>query len=569
MLVELVVENLAVVERLRLRLHPGFNVLTGETGSGKSLLVDALGLLLGGRASAEIIRAGAARAFVSGIFELPDDPRLRTLLDAAGIETEDGELLIEREVSASGKSRAFAASRPVTAAFLRELAPYLGDIHGQHDQQRLFDPASQRDLLDDAADAGAALAATAEAWREWRAAVRELEELDRTEQEKLRLADLWTMQKREIETLALSHGEDLQLENDRRVLKNVARLSENSTTALEALSEGETSASSLLAAALKRLEEAARIDSNAEPLLELLRPAQIAVQEAALELSHYVSRLEADPARLEQIESRLAAIERLKRKYGATIEEILAFLAQVSEQLAAVETAGERRAALANRIDELERGYRAAANALRALRQKASRRLERQVESELAGVAMKGARFAVRLGPGAPSEHGMDSVEFLISANVGEDPRPLDKVASGGELSRIALALKTCVTARVARIPRTLVFDEIDAGIGGAAGEVVGRRLRQIAEANQVLCVTHLAQIASFAGHHYLVSKRESGGRTVAAVEALTGDARVREIGRMLSGQKLSEEALRHAAKLIEQSSAAGEIARSRLRPLP
>jgi DNA repair protein RecN (Recombination protein N) len=555
MLVELVVENLAVVERLRLRLHPGLNVLTGETGSGKSLVVDALGLLLGGRASADMIRSGQTRAFVSGIFELPEDRRLMELLEQAGVVAEDGELLVEREVTSNGKSRAFAASRPVTAAFLRDMAPFLGDIHGQHDQQRLFDPAGQRDLLDDAARSGAALDAAAGAWRQWRDALAALEALDRGEQEKLRLADLWTMQKREIESLGLSIGEDAQLENDRRILKNMARLSESATAALEALSESETSASSLLASALKRLEEVARIDESAQSLLELLRPAQIAVQEAALELSHYTARLEADPARLEQAESRLAQIERLKRKYGTTIQEILAFLGQVSGQLAAVESAGERRAALAARILELESQYRKAAGELRALRHSAARRLEKQVENELGGLAMKGANFKVRVEAAPPSSHGIDAVEFFVSANVGEEPRPLDKVASGGELSRIALALKTCIASRGARVARTLVFDEVDAGVGGAAAEMVGRRLKQIASANQVLCVTHLPQIASFANHHFVVSKRESAGRTVADVAELSGDARVREIGRMLSGQKLSDEALRHAAKLIELSS--------------
>lgn len=557
MLVELVVENLAVVERLRLRLHRGLNALTGETGSGKSLVVDALGLLLGGRASAEMIRSGAGRAFVSGIFELPEERGLRRMLEEAGIEAEEGELLIEREVTAGGKSRAFAASRPVTVAFLRGLAPFLGDIHGQHDQQRLFDAAGQRELLDEAAGAGSMLEATAEAWAQWREALGELEALDRREQEKLRMADLWTMQKREIEALELAVGEDAQLENERRVLKNVARLSENATAALEALNESETSASSLLGAALKRLEEVARIDESAQGVVELLRPAQIAVQEAALELSHYTGRLEADPARLEQTETRLAQIERLKRKYGTTIEAILAFLEQVSGQLAAVETAGERRAALAGRIQELEGAYRKCALELRGMRQKAARRLEKQVESELGGLAMKGARFAVRMAAAEAAAHGVDAVEFLVSANVGEEPKPLDKVASGGELSRIALALKTCIASRAARIARTLVFDEVDAGVGGAAAETVGRRLKQIAGSNQVLCVTHLAQIASFADFHYVVSKRETGGRTVADVAELNAEARVREIGRMLSGQKLSDEALRHAAKLIEQAARA------------
>lgn len=556
MLVELVVENFAVVERLRLRLHHGLNALTGETGSGKSLVVDALSLLLGGRASTEMIRTGAARASVSGIFELPQDLALRRLLDDAGIDAEDGELLIEREILLSGKSRAWAASRPVTAALLREIAPYLGDIHGQHDQQKLFSPDSQRELLDEAAGAAGALSACADAFHAWRAAVRELDQLNRTEQEKLRLADLWIMQRREIEAVELAPGRDAQLENDKRVLRNVARLSEAATAAHDALSESEHNAAASLSLALKKIEEAARVDESLAPLADSLRPAVIAVQEAAHELRHYLGRLEADPRRLEDVENRLAQIEKLKRKYGTTIEEILAFLEQVKSQLDAVETAGERRAALEASIRELEAAYREQAAKLRALRQKAARKLDKAVEAELSGLAMAGTSFRVRLSPAEPAAHGLDAVEFLVSANVGEEPRPLDKVASGGELSRIALALKTCVAPRASSNgARTLVFDEVDAGVGGAAGETVGRRLKTLSRSSQVLCVTHLAQIAGFADHHYAVSKRESGGRTQAEVEHLTGDGRVREIARMVSGQKLTEEALRHAARLIEDSA--------------
>ena len=556
MLVELVVENFAVVERLRLRLHHGLNALTGETGSGKSLVVDALSLLLGGRASTEMIRTGAARASVSGIFELPQDLALRRLLDDAGVAAEDGELLIEREILLSGKSRAWAASRPVTAALLREIAPYLGDIHGQHDQQKLFSPDSQRELLDEAAGAAGALSACADAFHAWRAAVRELDQLNRTEQEKLRLADLWIMQRREIEAVELAPGRDAQLENDKRVLRNVARLSEAATAAHDALSESEHNAAASLSLALKKIEEAARVDESLAPLADSLRPAVIAVQEAAHELRHYLGRLEADPRRLEDVENRLAQIEKLKRKYGTTIEEILAFLEQVKSQLDAVETAGERRAALEASIRELEAAYREQAAKLRALRQKAARKLEKAVEAELSGLAMAGTSFRVRLSPAEPAAHGLDAVEFLVSANVGEEPRPLDKVASGGELSRIALALKTCVAPRASSNgARTLVFDEVDAGVGGAAGETVGRRLKTLSRSSQVLCVTHLAQIAGFADHHYAVSKRESGGRTQAEVEHLTGDGRVREIARMVSGQKLTEEALRHAARLIEDSA--------------
>jgi DNA repair protein RecN (Recombination protein N) len=554
MLVELVVENFAVVERLRLPLHAGLNALTGETGSGKSLIVDALSLLFGGRASSEMIRTGSDRAFLSGIFELPADQELRALLDSAGVAVEDNELLIEREVLASGKSRAYVASRPVTAAFLRDIAPFLGDIHGQHDQQKLFSPDAQRELLDEAAGNPAEIQQVAAAYQAWRAAQHELDELNRTEQEKLRLSDLWTMQRREIEALELTSGEDTALENEKRVLRNVGRLSEAATSAYDALSESEHAAATNLGLAIKKIEELARIDESMAPLLETLKPAQIAVTEAAFELRHYLGKLEADPRRLEDVETRLAAIDKLRRKYGTTIEEILAFHAEVVARLEAVESAGERRIALEATIAKLRETYTEHAKRLRFLRQKVAKTLQKHVETELSGLAMKGTAFKIDLSDAEPTVHGIDSVAFLVSANVGEEPRPLDKVASGGELSRIALALKTCIVPSAnGAVPRTLVFDEVDTGVGGAAAETIGRRLKKISLSNQVLCVTHLAQIAGFANTHYVVSKRELKGRTVAEVVELKPEERVREIGRMLSGEHLSPEALRHAEKLIEQ----------------
>ncbi len=557
MLVELAVENLAVVERLRMRLHPGFNVLTGETGSGKSLIVGALSLLFGGRASPDMIRTGEERALVSGIFEPPADARLRSLLEQAGIAAEDGELLLEREITAAGKSRAWAGSRPVTVAFLRDLAPFLGDIHGQHDQQKLFSADAQREMLDAAAGAGTLLAEVLDHWRAWRAALHELAELGRAEQERLRLADLWSIQRNEIAAAALHPGEDAQLENERRVLRNFARLSEAVSAAYELLEESEASASGAVAQALKRLEDAARIDSTLAPVAEALRPAQIALQEASHELRHYLGRLEADPRRLEEVESRLALIERLKRKYGSTVEEILAFHDDVAARLASLESAGERRAALEAAIAAHEARYRELSLQLRELRQRAARKLSRKVQDELAGLAMPGAVFRILLEPCDPGETGMDRVAFLFSANAGEEPRPLDRVASGGELSRAALAIKTCMAPAETDFALTLVFDEVDAGVGGAAGEMIGRRLRELSRRHQVLCVTHLAQIAGFADHHYAVSKSEAGGRTAAGVESLGKKERIREIARMLSGQKLTPEALRHAEKLIEQFSAA------------
>ncbi len=553
MLVELMVENYAVVERVRVRFHKGLNVLTGETGSGKSIVVDALELLFGGRASAEMVRSGAERARVSGIFETPRVPAVRELLEQAGIDSEDGELLLEREILANGKSRAFANSRPATAALLRDLSPWLGDIHGQHDQQRLFAAAVQLELLDAFAGAGELLEKTQELFRKWKSVCKELADLERTEQEKLRLADLWSFQRNEIEGAGLRADEDADLESERRVLQNVNRLQESAATAYDALYDSAGSAVANLRIALRRLEEISRIDPSVAEILENLKAGQILLDEAARSLQSYVGRLEADPARLEDVESRLAAIDRLKRKYGGSVAEILAFLEQVRADLGALENAGERREALQKDQARLRAEFDAVACQLTARRTEASRRLEERVMEELAGLAMARTVFRVEICAAEPAENGSDAVRFLVSANVGEAPRPMEKVASGGELSRIALALKTCVTTTNASRngARTLVFDEVDSGIGGAAAERVGSRLKSIANTDQVLCVTHLAQIAGFGNHHFSVEKRELKGRTVAEIEELTGEARVREIGRMLSGTHLTPEALKHAQQLI------------------
>lgn len=553
MLVELLVENYAVIERARIRFHRGLNLLTGETGSGKSIVVDALGLLFGGRASAESVRSGADRARISGLFEIPKEPGLRRLLEEAGLEPEDGELLLEREILSSGKSRAFAASKPVTAALLRDLAVFLGDIHGQHDQQLLFSPEAQLNIVDQAADNAGLVARTASVYQEWRACARELAELERSGQERLRLADLWNFQRREIEAAAVRSGEDAELEQERRVLQNVGRLQENVTIAYSLLYDSPDSAAAQLKQAVRRLEELHRIDQTFGELLEALKPAAIALEETSHTLRGYLSRLEADPARLEQVESRLALLEGLKRKYGSTLEEVLAFLETVQGHLDAVEHSGEHAEAIRIKQQELACAYEQLARQLSDSRKRAARTLERQVEAELKSLAMERTIFRVQFEETSWAETGTDRVGFLVSPNVGEEPKPLDKIASGGEISRIALALKTCIAPSVhADGPqRTLVFDEVDAGVGGRAAETVGRRLKRIAAQNQVLCVTHLPQIASFADHHYVVEKREVKGRTVAGIEELSADARTREIGRMLSGERLTPEALKHAEQLI------------------
>ena len=539
------IENYAVVDRLRVRFHPGLNLLTGETGSGKSIVVDALGLLFGGRASADMVRSGQDRARVSGIFTVPD-------LGKLDLAVEDGELLIEREILAGGKSRAFIGSRLAAVALLREIAPLLGDIHGQHEQQLLFSSDAQLRMLDLFADPGESVR---DLFQSWTAAGKELSELERSEQEKLRLLDLWSFQKKEIESAEPKPGEDAALDQERRRLMNLGRIQESAGAAFAALYDSPESALTLLRAATKKLDEVTRIDASVAPIREVLEPAAIAIQEASYALRDYLDKLEANPVRQEQLEERLAALDKLKRKYGATLEEVIAFLAEVREQISAVENAGERMATLRKQQTELAARFEAAAARLTAVRKKAARDLERRVVTELASLAMDRSVFRIEVTAAPWSETGADAVRFLVSANPGEEPRPLDKVASGGELSRIALALKTCLAATGAG--RTLVFDEVDAGVGGRAAEGIGRRLKKLAASDQVLCVTHLAQIAGFADHHYLVEKHESKGRTVASVEELERPGRVREIGRMLSGETLTAEALKHAERLIETGLAA------------
>ena len=561
MLVELVVENYAVIERVRVRFRPGFNVLTGETGGGKSLVVDALDLLYGGRASADMVRSGAGRARVSGVFEPPEAAGFRRLLEQSGIGLEDGELLVEREVQSGGKSRAFLGSRPVAASLLKDLAVWLGDIHGQHDQQRLFSPAGQLEILDYAAGVAGLRDEVGAAFSRWRACVRELEELDRDQQDKLRLSDLWGFQLREIEAARLQPREDEALESERNILRNLARLREAAAAAYDSLYDSPAAALSAMRQARRRLEEICRIDPGLREVNESLVPAEVAIEEAARAVRAYLGALEADPARLEEMESRLALLDKLKRKYGATLEAVIAYAEEVRQKLLRLEHGQERRAGLEKQRGALAAAYDEAAGRLSSARRETALRLEKQIQAELASLAMGGARFRAQFETTAWSEDGIDRVCFLLAPNAGEELKPLDRIASGGELSRVALALKTCAAAKAGSgrglrgAARTLVFDEVDAGIGGATAEAVGRRLKKLAAAHQVICVTHLAQIAGFADHHLFVEKREVKGRTFAAIEELEGDARTREIGRMLSGQKMTPEALRHAEQLLKMAA--------------
>ncbi len=556
MLLELTVENYAVVEQARIRLQQGLIVLTGETGSGKSIVVDSLSLLLGARASTEMIRTGAGRARVSGIFSVPIANGVAELLAEAGIELDpDEELVVEREIAANGKSRAFVANRPVTSAFLRQLAPALGDIHGQNEQQSLFSFSAQRDTLDAYANAGELRRKVSAIHSQWRAVGEKLEELNRNEQEKLRMLDLWSFQRNEIDLVAPKPGEDTELEAERKILGNVTRLQESANAAFDLLYDAPESATTQLRQALKRVDELLRIDASVAAISDGMKQASALLDDASYELRDYVGKLEGDPARLEEVESRLAALDRVKRKYGGTLEEVVAFRNDVARRADEVENAAEHRIALEKEQARLAGDYEAAATALHSARESAAKKLSKQIESELASLAMVGSQFRIAVEQGPWTAAGFDDITFLVSPNRGEELKPLEKVASGGELSRIALALKTTVgdvDAASASTWRTLVFDEVDAGVGGAAAAAVGKRLKALSRTSQVICVTHTAQIAGFADHHLAVSKSEGKGRVTTNIKELSREARAREIGRMLSGEEITPEALRQAEQLMQ-----------------
>jgi DNA repair protein RecN (Recombination protein N) len=548
MLHQLEIENYAVIEKLRVVFHCGLNLLTGETGSGKSILVDAFSLLLGARASPELIRAGAERARVAGVFELAAPP--------PGVELEDGELVIERDILANGKSRVYLNGRLATVAALRGLAAALGDIHGQHEQQDLFAADTQRDMLDQFAGAAGLRDQVAQVFGVWQETGRRLETLRHNEQEKLRLLDLWRFQHQEIAEAALQPGEDTRLDEERRVLSNLARIQQGAGGAYEALYDSPASAAARIKSAARALEDLARFDTAFATLAQNLHGARIGLEEAAFDLRKYLDRLEASPGRLAEIEDRLALVEKLKRKYGASLEEVIAFGGQVGAQIAEMDSSEETARRLEEEQRRLASEYQDLANKLSERRRQAAQKLEKPVEKELAALAMERTRFQVSFETIEPASHGADRVEFLVSPNPGEPPRPLEQVASGGELSRITLALKTCLagTGANSRLPRTLVFDEIDAGIGGRAADAVGRRLQRLARSYQVLCVTHLPQIAGFGDHHYSVDKQIKSGRTITTVAELGPEERIQEMARMLSGAQVTPEALRHAKQLLAGS---------------
>ena len=570
MLQEIRVEHYAVVEKLSVRFRAGLNLLTGETGSGKSIVVDALSLLLGARASADVIRSGSRRARITGVFEVEETPDLRRLLDDSGLDLEENELVVERELLDSGKSRAYVNGRFVPLSLLREMAGGLADIHGQHEQQDLFHTRTQLAMLDAFADQTALVSQVAAAYRQWRDSTKRLDELRGDEKERLRLLDLHRFQHQEIEQAKLEAGEDDELQRQSRLLAHAEQVKEAATRGYDLLYESPASAATQLKAARRALDELARFDPSLNPLSETLDNARAQVEDAALELSRYLDGLEFDPSRQAEVEDRLAAIEQLKRKYGSTVDEVLAYGQEVGKRLEQIESLETTIAEVEKRQRDAAEQYTAQARKLSAGRREAAGRLGSQVKAELASLAMEAAEFQVAFdevkdGAAGWSAAGNDRIRFLASANPGQPPRPVAQAASGGELSRIALALKTCLAAAPRTqtentLPRTLVFDEIDSGVGGRVAEALGRRLKRLAQHHQVLCVTHLPQIAGFADAHYCVEKRQQHGNTFASVVELSKKERAEELARMLSGAEVTAAALRHARQILNSSSISDEL---------
>src|SRR5713226_3836627 len=559
-LLELRLENYAVIDHLAVEFAPGLNLLTGETGAGKSILIDALALLMGEKASPEVIRFGSDRAVISAVFEVDAaaEKLVDRILENNGIDSDEANLILRREIAAKG--RAFVNNQPATVAVFKQLAPHLARIHAQNESLVSFDAGVRRDLLDNYANTQ--LGPVGTGFDKWKLVKDRIAELEQGEQDRLKLVDLWMFQRREIEDAKIQPGEDERLETQKRVLANAEKIYNSAMHAFDLLYEGTASTSASLRAAQKHLEELIRYEPKFQEALTSLDTARISVEDVGASLHDYAGGIEASPERLAEIEDRLAMLDRLKRKYGPTLEDVINLDAEVTRKLSEIENKDEILRQLQAELAAAAGDYLQAARAISKKRYEAATKLENIVEAEINGLAMK-SQFRIEVSGTDTEENwiesGFDQVEYMISTNPGEPMHPLDQIASGGELSRVMLALKASVEAGTSQkktgAQRTLIFDEIDTGIGGRAAEAVGKKLKSLSRSTQVLCVTHLPQIATFADHHYLIEKKKAGDRTRTTVREITGDERTEEIARMLSGAKVSETSLKHAEQMLKANA--------------
>jgi DNA repair protein RecN (Recombination protein N) len=587
------ISNIALIDDLRVEFDSGLNLLTGETGSGKSIIVDALGVLIGGRFTTDLLKSGAEHGFIEGLFLVAPNSELEVLLAAAGILTEREEstpanigskkartphfeLIIRREVSAAGRNKIFINNQLATQALLRDLREFLVDIHGQGEQQTLFNTETHLELLDSFAGNAALREEVAHDYQHWSELQHELDALNRDEAEKFQLVDTLKFQIAELERSQLTLGEDERLEEERRRLSNVEKLTTLSRSSYARIYEDDASALARLRQTTSEVAELGEYESSFREYLEGLESSRALLEDLSFSLRDFSDRLEFSPARLAEIEDRVAELSRLKRKYGGSLETALEHLARAQVRLDQIEWSEIRESELRSDLAAAQIHYLDRAGKLHRERVRAAKKFEQAVERGIAEVAMENAQFQVQVSDklqfvGFAEENkqnsdnapqpvddtlafagptGSDRVEFYFSANVGEEVKPLARVASGGEASRLMLVLKT--VANASEFPRTIVFDEIDTGIGGRVSEAVGVKLKRLSQTNQVLCVTHQPQIARFANTHLVVQKEVVKGHTLVSIVKLDRNGRIEELARMLTGAEITESARRHAKELLK-----------------
>ncbi len=555
MLTRLRIKNIALIDDLAIEFGGGLNLLTGETGSGKSIIIDSLGALTGERVSNDLIKDGCESAVIEGLFSMEVGDDLRTIFDGSGIETEDtGDLIVRRELSLTGKNRIFINGQLVTQSLLRRIGGFLVDIHGQGEQAALYDVNTHIDMLDEFADSAALKSGVADAYREWSGIAAELASLERDEAEKLQLLDILRFQVGEISAANLTPGEDTELDDEKHRLNNVEKLTVLSNEAFSLLYDNAESTAATLEKAQRKIDELAGFEARFRDYAEGIASARAVIEDLAIAVRDFRGHLEFSPERLDEIENRLAEISRLKRKYGDSIGSVLEHLRVSDERLQNIETAEFREAELRQKLAERRVEYIRLAGELHKKRVSAAKKFEKQVEQNLQAVALEKSRFEVRIEADESSftTKGFDRVEFYFSANPGESPKPLTKVASGGEASRLMLILKT--TAKATEAKKSAVFDEIDVGIGGRVAEAVGRKLKDLAATQQVLCVTHQPQIASLADLHFIVEKETSGSRTLIRARELSAAEKIEEIARMLAGEQITDAARENARAMLAGS---------------
>ncbi|MBM3262885.1 MAG: DNA repair protein RecN [candidate division Zixibacteria bacterium] len=567
MLTRLHVRNYALLDEVGIEFQPGLNILTGETGSGKSILIGALNLILGGRAATEVIRTGAVSAAVEGFFEWQPDTCGPQLPDDMDIDREERELVIRREITRDGRNRCSVNGQMVTVSVLKRIGEALVDLHGQHDHQSLLDPRTHLAFLDGMGDTDGVRNRTAMAWKRLSGLEDQLRRLDEEIRVTQERRELHRYQLAELETADIRPGEDETLERELAILQHAGQLIDTASGVYEALSQQEDAVIDRIALLIRSLEEMERIDDTLQETVNGARSARYQLEDVAANIRQYRDRIDFDPRRLSEVQERLELLKQFKRKYGGTLEEVCTYRDRIAGEIARLETADDRRAQIEIEREQARKTLTDMALKLSKTRRRLAAKLETRVMEELAELGMPKTRFHVRVdwqqtstGPVeidgvryASDASGMDRMEFMIAPNPGEDLKPLAHIASGGEISRVMLALKV-ILAESDRIS-TLVFDEIDIGIGGGIAESVGHKLKVLARSHQVLCITHLHQVACWGDAHFTVSKRSTDGRAVTQIGLLENDGRVREIARMLAGETIDDLALTHAREMLRRTA--------------